>query len=249
MEMAESVRGVVELLITPLDQYYYVSRESQGTESQGTFSTKPYIMHTALYYALGFLPTRFRVAKQCPRYREHFERSTYTDGVYIHPARVVGEDTYETRRFSVKGDAYRTKPTEENKNLLETGHQRTIEPDVVFRTFAVCRNEADPHTVAGRIDSYVRIGKKMAPARVQTTVHDVTIRDGQFELRQPVGRTDLNTSEYGFVGNLQMESMAPVDLITACDLEGPHVRVEPSFGGRQEEVALPANGRFIGIGR
>lgn len=241
--MTEDVTGVIELTIAPLDQYYYVSREAGDT-----FSTKPYVMHTALYYALGFLPTRFRVAEQSPSYEEHFRQSSLTDGVYFHPARLLKAGTYETRRFSVKGDAYRTEAVQENKNLLETGHQRTLEPGAVFRTFAICRGETDPSSVVNRINSYIRIGKKMATAHVQTAVHDVTVQDGSFELRQPVGRTDLDSSEYQFLGSLRTESMAPVDLITEGNLAGHHVRVDPVFGNpNDQKVALPVRGQFLGI--
>lgn len=241
--MTETVNGVVELKITPLDQYYYVSQESGDT-----FTTKPYIMHTALYYALGFLPTRFRVAEQTPSYEDHFCRSALTDGLYLHPARLLGGGTYETRRFSVKGDTYRTEPVAENKNLLETGHQRTLSPGAVFRTFALCRHETEPEEVAEQIDSYIRVGKKMTTAHVQTAVHEVEIQEGHFELQQPVARTDLNSSQYQFLGNLRTETMAPVNLIIRSELDGEHVQVEPVFNRTTDEtLALPTQGQFLGI--
>lgn len=243
MQMTEDVRGVVEISITPLDQFYYVSRESRDT-----FSTKPYIMHTALYYALGFLPTRFRVSEQSPSYKEHFLRSGLVAGLYLHPAQVVGEEDYRTRRFSVKGDAYRTEPVQENKNLLETGHQRTIEPDIGFRTFAVCRGNRDPATIADRLGPYVRVGKKMTTARIRTAVHAVEARDGTFDLGQPVARTDLKSSQYQFLGSIKTEAMAPVDLITECELEGTYATVDPTFGpGSSGTVALPVRADFLGI--
>jgi len=241
--MSDEVRGVVELEITPLDPYYYVSRESGKT-----FSTKPYIMHTALYYALGLLPTRFRVAEQRPRYEEHFEQARGTDGSYIYPAAVIGEEGFTTRRFSVKGDAYRTEPVQENKNLVETGHQRFMNPDVSFRTFVLCRGDRCTASLEDRIPPYVRVGKKMTPASVRTAVHDVSVRYGDFDLGQPIGRSDLDPDNYVFKGNIRTEPMAPIDLITACEFEGPHVRVTPEFNPtRGEAVALPTGLSFLGI--
>lgn len=241
--MTDEVRGVVELEIIPLDPYYYVSRES-GKK----FSTKPFIMHSALYYALGILPTRFRVSEQNPSYQAHFEEALSGDSLYIHPAQARGGEQYATRRFAVKGDSYRTEAVQENKNLLETGHQRFIEPDARFQTFALCREDLDPTDFDSRVPTYVRVGKKMTTARVRTALHETASRSGTFELGQPIGRTDIQSDQYRFVGGIRTEPMAPVDLITDGTLEGPHVRIEPEFGSTASEtITLPTNVNFLGI--
>lgn len=244
--MTRDVTGVVELSIIPLDQYYYVSRESGDT-----FSTKPYIMHSALFYALGLLPTRFRVGEQTPAYTDHYEQSRATEGIYIHPATVVGGGRHMTRRFSVKGDTYRSEAKQENKNLLETGHQRTYEPGVQFRTFITCGDGTDAQSFAQRLPSYIRVGKKMTSARLETAIHDVTPEEGRFTLDQPVGRQDISTDEYEILGSVHMESMAPVDLLTQSDLSGQYVSVNPQFGPQRRDMAvtLPTDARFLGIGQ
>lgn len=240
--MTEEIRGVLELEITPLDPYYYVSRES-GT----TFSTKPYIMHTALYYALGLLPTRFRITEQSPSYEDHFKEALGTDGSYIYPAVAVSEEQFTTRRFAVKGDAFRTEAVQENKNLVETGHQRFVDPEVRFQTFALCQGNLDPSSFEDRLPSYIRVGKKMTTARLRTDIHRVDVQSGDFQLGQPIGRTDIPSDRYDVLGNIRTEPMAPVDLITECKLRGPHVRIKPRYGRRGSgSVALPTKAHFLG---
>lgn len=241
--MTEHTVGVVELEITPLDQYYYVSREAGDT-----FRTKPYLMHTALFYALGLLPTRFRVGEQTPSYTQHFKNADGTDGLYIHPARLIGEREHTTRRFSVKGDTFRSEAVQENKNLLETGHQRTLQPDLTFRTFVICRGRREPGAFAERISPYVRVGKKMTTAKVRTRIHEGESEEGCFELGQPVGKSDVPQDEYDVLGDITMESMAPVNILTSGNLSGPHVSITPSFGpGNDETVSLPIEAEFLGI--
>lgn len=244
--MPRNVTGVVELSITPLDQYYYVSRESGDR-----FSTKPYIMHSALFYALGLLPTRFRVSDQTPVYTTHYERSEAAEGIYIHPATIVGGGRHMTRRFSVKGDTYRSEAQQENKNLLETGHQRTYEPNLQFRTFVTCSEGTDAPTFAQQLPSYIRVGKKMTSARLEADVHDVTPKEGRFTLDQPVGKQDISTDGYDILGSVHMESMAPVDLLTQSDLSGQYVSVDPRFGSEHRDmpVTLPTDVCFLGIGQ
>lgn len=241
--MTRDVAGVVELSITPLDQYYYVSRESGNT-----FSTKPYIMHSALFYALGLLPTRFRVGEQTPAYTEHYKQSSATDGIYIHPATVVGGAKHMTRRFSVKGDTYRSEAEQENKNLLETGHQRTYEPGIQFRTFITCDEKANAVSLANRLPAYIRVGKKMTSAALKTAVHEVVTQAGEFSLGQPVGKQDLSAG-YDILGAVSMESMAPTDLLTRSDLAGRYVRLTPEFDSNRREttLALPTETTFLGI--
>lgn len=241
--MTDHSIGVVELEITPLDQYYYVSRESGDT-----FRTKPYIMHTALFYALGLLPTRFRVGDQTPSYTEHFKDSDGTDSLYIHPANIVGERNHTTRRFSVKGDTFRSEPVQENKNLAETGHQRTLQPDVTFRTFVICRDDREPNGFVENISPYIRVGKKMATAMIRTRVHKGERKVGGFDLDQPVGKSDIPQDEYDILGNVSMESMAPVDVLTGGHLYGPYVSITPSFGPqRDKSITLPTDANFLGI--
>jgi CRISPR-associated protein Csc1 len=232
---------IVEVELTPLDQLYYVSRES-GDD----FATRPYVMHTALYYAFGLLPSRFRVGEQTPSYQSHFEDSARASGLYIHPAVAIDQlaGRHTTRRFAVKGDEFRQRSEQENKNLKETGFQRFIDPDTTFRTF-IRVDATDSRNVEASLHEYCRIGKKMTSTRIRTASHTAEIGNGSFSLDQPIGNVDLNTDEYDLLGDVRMESMMPVNILTEAQLNGPHVTIDPAFGADSGPVSLPTETEFL----
>lgn len=237
--MTDRVR-VLAVEITTGDNLYYVSRESGNR-----FSTKPYVMHTALYYALGILPSRFRCADQTPFYDEDRK---HTEDVYIHPAVLNEGDGYETRRFAVKDDRYRTESQRLNRNLMETGYQKSIVPDSIFRTYIVSRGSETVDELVDSAPKYIRLGKKMSSAKVDVTdlgTHEVDT--GTFELSQPVSNKDLNlTTEYDLVGDLRWERMNPVDLLLKGKLVGPHISFTTNWWGVEDQVQLPSNATFLG---
>lgn len=226
--------------ITTADNLYYVSRESGNR-----FSVKPYVMHTALYYALGIFPSRFRCAEQTPFYDE--DRRDVKD-LYVHPAVSSELEGYETRRFAVKGDSYRTESRRENRNLMETGYQKSILPGSMFRTYIVSGTSEKVDNLVDESPTYIRLGKKMASARVE--VSDIGLHEtesGDFELSQPVSNKDLDfDNEYDLLGNLRWERMNPVDLLVEGELNGPHISFPVSHGNHEEQIELPANAKFLG---
>jgi CRISPR type I-D-associated protein Csc1 len=230
---------IVEVEINPLDQFYYVSREAGET-----FAVREYIMHTALYYAFNLLPSRFRVAEHTPSYQEHFEESDLANDLYIHPAVPVDRTSgsYTTRRFAVKGDEFRQRAEQENKNLKETGHQRFIHPETRFRTFVIADNRGAE--LVNRLPPYIRVGKKMTVARIRTSLHTGDPHAREFELGQPVGNVDLPTDIYSVTGDVRLESMMPVNVLTEATVEGPHVNIDPDFGP-SDPVALPIEAEFL----
>ena len=237
--MTEELR-VLEMDITMADNLYYVSRESGSR-----FSAKPYVMHTALYYALGLLPSRFRCADQTPFYDE--DRKNLSD-VYVHPAVATQLKGYETRRFAVKGDSYRTESTQENRNLMETGHQKSILPDSRFRTYLVCEESEEVDWLIDRTPTYIRLGKKMSSARVEISDHGRHKPElGEFKLSQPVSVNDLDfDAEYRLLGNLNWERMNPVDLLVSGRLDGPHISLTDPTENEDKRIELPANAEFLG---
>lgn len=232
---------IVEIELTALDQLYYVSRES-GDD----FGTRPYVMHTALYYALGLLPSRFRVSEHSPKYTTHLEGSPAASDLYIHPATPVGSvaGQYTTRRFAVKGDEFRQRSEQENKNLKETGFQRFLNAGTTLRTFARV-DDGDASRLADRFDGYCRLGKKMTSTRVRTAHHTVTPETGEFDLGHPISNVDIGTQDYEMLGNIHLESMMPVNLITQAHLSGEFVSVTPEFGPDPDAIALPTETEFL----
>jgi CRISPR type I-D-associated protein Csc1 len=231
---------VLELEITTTDNLYYVSRESGDR-----FSVKPYVMHTALYYALGIFPSRFRCAEQTPFYDD--DKKEHKD-LYIHPAVSRRLQGYETRRFAVKGDNYRTESTQENRNLMETGYQKSILPGSKFRTYILSDGNKEAGRLVKESPTYIRIGKKMASARAKVSdLGKHQTETGEFDLSQPVSNKDLNfNDEYNLLGNLRWERMNPVDLLVEGEISGPHVSFTVSRERTEERIELPANAEFLG---
>ena|GEM_PF-2478874 len=228
---------VVECRLTAQDSLYYASREAGET-----FSTRPYLMHTALYYALGLLPSRFRTHEQAPRYVEHRDESTLAGAVYVHPATALGED-YHTRRFAAKGDSFRSASSRGSGNFKETGHQKMLVPGTEFRTFATTTDRETATKLTEQLPTYARVGKKSTTVRVETVTHETAVRDGTFSLGHPIADIDYPEGAYEVRGNLHWERMVPVDLLTAADLAGRHAEVTPEWG--DGPVALPADTTFL----
>ena len=237
--MTEELR-VLEVNITPSDFLYYVSRESGNR-----FSVKPYVMHTALYYAFDILPSRFRCAEQTPFYDDDKDEA---EGLYVHPAVSKKLEGYETRRFAVKGDSYRTESQRLNRNLMETGYQKSILPGSEFRTYIVSRDGEKASDLVKESPTYVRIGKKMASSKIEVTDlgrHEP--ESGDFELSQPVSTKDLDLDkEYDLLRNLRWERMNPVDLLVEGELNGPHLSFTVPRGMDEKRVELPAKAEFLG---
>jgi len=232
----------IQLDIEMADTLYYVSRESSDR-----FSIKPYLMHTALYYALGIFPSRFRCVDETPFYEEDKE-STEIGNFYIHPAVPRKIEGYQTRRFAVKGDSYRMESERMNRNLMETGYQKNILPGAKFRTYIVTKGG---ERVSGLIEEsplYVRLGKKMSSAKVKLNdLGRFEVEDGYFMLSQPVSTKDLDfDGKYDLLGNLHWERMNPVDLLIEGELSGPHISIAESRRMDQGLVQLPADTEFLG---
>jgi CRISPR-associated protein Csc1 len=248
--MSTETAQVLPVTISPMDRLYYVSREPGSR-----FVTKPYMLHTALYYAFGVFPSRFRCVEQTPSYIGHRKNAGAIP--YIHPATAMDEPEYETRRFSVKPDSYRSQAGSQNENLRQTGFQKTILPGTSYRTYAIAGTAA---AADGAFDAfeerstwYIRVGKKMTPALVETgALTEASIETGPFDLAQPVSTADIDTTDaYDLVGDLEWERMYPVDLLLRGRLRGPHVRVDRQtvhhFGrqGDSGTVSLPAEAGFL----
>jgi CRISPR-associated protein Csc1 len=228
---------VVECRLTAQDSLYYASREAGEM-----FSTRPYLMHTALYYALGLLPSRFRTHEQAPRYVEHRDGSTLAGAVYIHPATTI-DGEYHTKRFAAKGDQFRSASSRGSGNFKETGHQKMLTPQTEFQTFATTTDRETATQLTEQLPAYARVGKKSTTVRVETATHEAEIQEGQFSLGQPVGDIDYPEGAYDVRGNLHWERMVPVDLLTAADLAGRHAEVTPEWGSGP--VSLPVDTTFL----
>lgn len=239
----EEVLYVIECEITPQDSLYYASREAGET-----FLTEPYLMHTALYYAFGIFPTRFRVAEQRPVYTDHRDSTELGTEAYIHPAVIKDRAAFHTRRFASKGDSFRSESSRGSGNFKETGHQKMVVPDRSFVTFITTTEDTTQCRLVEEIPPYIRVGKKMSNARVRTTAHTAFIESGEFQLDHPVSDLDLLDDAYDIIGDLHWKRMTPVDLMVQATLKGRHATVEPEFRPSDEPqrtVTLPVDTQFL----
>ena len=247
--MNATTAQVLPVTLSPMDRLYYVSRERGGT-----FITKPYVMHTALYYAFGVFKTRFRCKEQTPFYKQDRDDSETT--AYIHPATATETPDYETRRFAVKADKYRTESEQENRNLMETGYQKTILPEkgssgqLTYQTFVTRTETGDFGPLDQQSTWYIRVGKKMTPTLVQTgQIHKAAVETGSFTLGQPIAADDIDTEErYDLLGDLRWERMNPVDLIVSGRFQGPHVMIENEHERGPDSISLPVDTEFLTAG-
>ena len=224
-----------------MDSFYYASREAGET-----FMTKEYVMNTALYYALGLFPSRFRTAKQRPRYLTDREESYWGHRVYLTPATALERPSFQTRRFAVKTDQYRTVSERRSANFKETGHMKTIDPGLGFRSVAICASETDRDELLSALSPHCRLGKKMASTRVETEPFEADVESGEFDLGHPVGILDVPTDEYNILGNVSYKKMVPVNLLMEARLSGAHATFEPRWSARRtEHISLPAEAGFI----
>lgn len=240
--MGQSIYGI-ELKLTPMDSFYYASREAGET-----FMTKEYVMNTALYYALGLLPSRFRTAEQRPKYLTHRDNSYWGNRVYLTPATALSRPEFQTRRFAVKTDTYRSVSERRSSNFKETGHMKTIDPGLGFRSFALCESETARDELLESISPYCRLGKKMASARVQTEPFSVEQETGEFELGHPIGVLDLPTSDYELLGSVSYQKMVPVNLLLSASIEGAHGTYSPRWQrnhNQETRIALPTQAGFL----
>lgn len=238
--MSDTIHGI-EIKLTPMDSFYYASREAGET-----FMTKEYIMNTALYYALGLFPSRFRTAEQRPRYLSDRDSSYWGDSVYVSPAVALSQPNFQTRRFSVKQDTYRSVSERRSSNFKETGHMKTIDPGLGFRAFVLCESKKDREKLLSSISTYCRVGKKMSSTRIQTERFSATETTGQFNLGHPIGVLDLPQHEYDILGSISYQKMVPVNLLIEVTADGPHITHSPRWKRHQEgELALPTKARFL----
>lgn len=239
-KMSRMIYGI-EIELTPMDSFYYASREAGET-----FMTKEYVLNTALYYALGLFPSRFRTAKQRPRYLSDRDGSYWGDKVYLSPATALSQPNFQTRRFAVKTDAYRSVSEQRSSNFKETGHMKTIDPGLGFRSFALCESEAVRDDLLETIPSYCRLGKKMASTRVRTEPFVAEEATGEFDLGHPVGILDIPKDEYTIVGNVAYQKMVPVNILMQASLKGKYITYSPRWiRNRESDIALPTEAGFL----
>lgn len=214
--------------------------------------TEPYILNTALYYALGLASGRYVDRSFEPTYLD--DTDPIAKEVYISPAAPVPgtnpryvtttynatRDEYAVVNYSAEDDPYGS------QNLPSYGRRRSLTHSTELRFFIIPR-ERDTTAVAEDLPQYVRIGKKRGKARIDLTAREAKELTGSFRLNHPIGAYDHDVTP---IGNVVSKSMQPTPLIIQGDYKGKYLQIDRSDAKTEPKaVSLPSGLTFLATKR
>jgi CRISPR-associated protein Csc1 len=211
-------------------------------EPGNRYVTKPLILNTALYYALGYargfyvnVPVNQRSKRQQPTYVE--DTATLAGRLYVSVARPITQLRFTTENANARGDDYvqRNQPEKQiNSPTGKIGTRKQIQPGAKFRFFVLAFNGISPE-----LPSYIRVGKKRTKALVEWNHLPVRQRSGSFFMNHPVLVDDLANMP---LGDIRFSRMIPFDVIEQGRFEGSYCSFTCSDG---TEVHLPTDLQFL----
>lgn len=244
---------VIEATIRTMGEVGFASREVGRLAD-----TEPYVLNTALYYALGFASGRYVDRTFEPTYIE--DTDPVADEVYVTPAASIPapdagsvQTDYITSTYSARGDDYATvnysaqNDPNAKQNLPSFGRRRVLGHGNHLRCYLVPKSISATE-IDERVPQYIRIGKKRGKARIDTRLVDARRKTDEYELGHPIGAYDHAEPP---TGNVITKRMQPTPLILQGDYEGEHLAIStrpPDAGeddGSFERVHLPAGARFL----
>jgi CRISPR-associated protein Csc1 len=214
--------------------------------------TEPYVLNTALYYALGLANGQYVDRSFEPTYVD--DTDPIAEMVYVSPAATVPgtnpqhvtttynatRDEYAVVNYAAEDDPY------EGRNLPSYGRRRSLAHGTELRFFLVPK-ERTADEVADDLPQYARIGKKRGKVRIDLTSREATRRSGSFRLNHPIGAYDYDATP---VGNVVTKSMQPTPIILQADYEGDHLRIDRSDASTEPDtVELPGGLTFLATKR
>lgn len=211
-------------------------------EPGNRYVTKPLILNSALYYALGYAggsyvnqATGGRSKRQQPTYVE--DTAAFADEIYVSVARPITPLRFTTENANARGDDYvqRNQPEKQmNSPTGKIGTRKQIQPGARFRFFVLAFDGAVPD-----LPAYVRVGKKRTKALIEWNRLPVRRHAGSFLMNHPVLVDDLARMP---IGDIRFSRMIPFDVIEQGRFEGPYCAVTCTDG---EEVCFPADLQFL----
>ena len=209
--------------------------------------TEPYILNTALYYALGFASGRYVDLSHEPTYIE--DTAGVTD-IYVSPAAPADEavPNYVTTTYNATRDEYAEvnysaqDDPNAKQNLPSYGRRRSLAHGTPLRFFIISR-ERPADELQRELPSYVRLGKKRGKARIDVKQRSASRQTGKFRLNHPIGAYDhLEPPE----GNVITKAMKPTPLVMQGDYTGEYISVSQ---GDRDPVRFPAGLTFLATKR
>lgn len=209
--------------------------------------TEPYILNTALYYALGLASGRYVDTSFEPTYIA--DTNGVTD-VYVSPAAPAPKTApnYITTTYNATRDEYAEvnysaqDDPHAKQNLPSFGRRRSLAQGTTLRFFIIPRNRS-AENLAEQLPKYVRLGKKRGKARLDFQRRVASRLSGEFRLNHPIGAYDHPEPPDG---NVVTKSMKPTPLVLQGDYTGEHLSIELDDGDR---VRLPAGLTFLATKR
>ena len=209
--------------------------------------TEPYILNTALYYALGLASGRYVDTSYEPTYVE--DTADIID-VYVSPAAPVpgAAPNYVTTTYNATSDEYAEvnysaqDDPNAKQNLPSYGRRRSLAHGTPLRFFLISRGPSTDE-LRERLTKYVRLGKKRGKARLDIEERSATKKSGQFRLNHPIGAYDYPTPPEG---NVVTKSMKPTPLVLQGDYTGEYVSIGQEDDDR---IRFPADVTFLATKR
>ena len=234
---------VLEATIRTCGEVTFTSREVGRLAD-----TEPYILNTALYYALGLASGRYVDTSFEPTYID--DTDDIAEDVYISPAAPVPgvspnyvtttynatRDEYAEINYSAEDDPY------EKQNLPSFGRRRSLAQRTQLRCFLIPRNQSASE-LKSRLPQYIRLGKKRGKARLETSVREASEQTGSFRLNHPIGAYDHDSVPKA---NVVTKSMKPTSIILQGDYAGSHLEIDRSEApGDPDAVSFPQELTFL----
>lgn len=212
-------------------------------EPGNNYVTRPIVLNTALYYALGYAqgnyvnrPVNKRTKRQQPAYIK--ETDDIVNTIYVSPAQSIGSIRYTSEMSNARSDEYiqynRLKG-QKNSPTGKIGTRKQIQSGARFRFFVFTFDGSEPD-----MPPYIRVGKKRSKALVTWREVPVSMNDGEFLMNHPVLVDDLAEMP---VGDLSFQRMQPFDVIERGRFVEPHLVLD--CGAPAGRLAFPASIRFL----
>ncbi|GAA1335262.1 hypothetical protein GCM10009647_077290 [Streptomyces sanglieri] len=209
--------------------------------------TEPYILNTALYYALGLASGRYVDTSYEPTYTE--DTKDVTD-IYVSPAAPVDgtAPNYVTTTYNATRDEYAEvnysaqDDPNAKQNLPSYGRRRSLAHGTPLRFFIIS-NERSADDLERRLPSYVRLGKKRGKARLDVERRPSSRQTGKFSLNHPIGAYDYPDPPEG---NVITKAMKPTPLVMQGDYTSEYISIDQ---GESDPVRFPAGLTFLATKR
>jgi CRISPR-associated protein Csc1 len=209
--------------------------------------TEPYILNTALYYALGLASGRYIDTSYEPTYIQDTRELT---DLYISPAAPIpgAAPNYVTTTYNATRDEYAEvnysaqDDPNAKQNLPSYGRRRSLAHGVVLRLFILPRNQS-ARELSEQLPQYIRLGKKRGKARLDLQQRTASRQSGEFQLNHPIGAYDHPDTPKG---NVITKSMKPTPIILQGDYDGEYLSIDR---GDEPRIRFPSNLTFLSTKR